>query len=153
MFVTLCNFLIDFIKYSTALLLRQKHNSLAKTALDVPKSYGGQAPATEQSAAKTYLKGWFFCYNTDMFYFYLLRCKDGTLYSGSTNNLKAREKLHNQGFGSKYVRSRGGGKIIYSERFRSKSRALSREAEVKKWTRAKKLNLISNGKPKRLSRG
>lgn len=77
-----------------------------------------------------------------MYYFYLLRCKDGSLYSGSTNNLKQRERLHNAGLGSKYVRSRGGGKIVYFEKFRSHSRALRREAEIKKLTRSKKLELI-----------
>lgn len=81
-----------------------------------------------------------------MFYFYILRCKDGTLYCGSTNDLKHREMLHNSGRGSKYVRSRGGGKIIYSERFRTLSRVLKREAQVKKWPRAKKLNLIKKSK-------
>jgi len=77
-----------------------------------------------------------------MYYFYIFRCKDGSLYSGSTNDLKNRESLHNQGKGSKYVKSRGGGRLIYSEKFRSKSRALKREAEIKKWPRIKKLNLI-----------
>ncbi|MDE2312040.1 MAG: GIY-YIG nuclease family protein [Patescibacteria group bacterium] len=79
-----------------------------------------------------------------MFYFYILRCKDGTLYCGSTNNLKQRELLHNTGRGSKYVRSRGGGKIIYSERFRSLPKALKREAEVKTWVRSQKLMLIKS---------
>ena len=77
-----------------------------------------------------------------MFYFYILKCKDKTLYCGYTNNLKHRELLHNSGKGSKYVRSRGGGKIIYSERFRTLRKALKREAEVKSFSRARKLELI-----------
>jgi putative endonuclease len=77
-----------------------------------------------------------------MFYFYILKCKDGSLYCGSTNDLKQRELLHNSGRGSKYVRSRGGGKIIYSEKFRTLGKALKREVEVKKWPRLKKLQLI-----------
>lgn len=77
-----------------------------------------------------------------MHYFYILRCKDKSLYCGSTNDLKHRELIHNSGKGSKYVRSRGGGKIIYFEKFRSLSKALKREAEVKKWERVKKLQLI-----------
>ena len=77
-----------------------------------------------------------------MFYFYILQCKDGSLYSGSANNIKTRESLHNEGKGSKYVRSRGGGKMVYFEKFRTLSKALRREAEVKKWPRIKKVNLI-----------
>ena len=79
-----------------------------------------------------------------MFYFYILKCKDGSLYCGSTKNLHYRELAHNAGKGSAYVRSRGGGKIVYSEKFRSWSKTLKREAEVKKWTREKKLILTSN---------
>lgn len=81
-----------------------------------------------------------------MFYFYLLKCKDKTLYCGSTNDLKKREQMHNVGKGSKYVKSRGGGKIIYFEKYKSLSKALRREAEVKKWSRVKKLSLIKSGK-------
>jgi len=77
-----------------------------------------------------------------MFYFYILKCKDGTLYSGSTKDLRQREQKHNSGKGSKYVFARGGGKIVYSEKFRLWSKTLKREAEVKKWVRVKKLNLI-----------
>ena len=81
-----------------------------------------------------------------MHYFYILRCKDGTLYCGSTNDLKKRLMLHNSGKGSKYVRSRGGGVMVYNERFRNLSKALRREAEVKKWPRTKKLRLINAAK-------
>lgn len=77
-----------------------------------------------------------------MFYFYILKCKDGTLYSGSTKNLKNREATHNSGKGSKYVYAHGGGKIVYHEKFKSWGKALSREAEVKKYSREKKLELI-----------
>lgn len=77
-----------------------------------------------------------------MFYFYILRCSDSTLYCGTAKDLKKREKTHNSGKGSKYVWAHGGGKIIYSEKFRSIGKALSREITVKKWPRAKKLELI-----------
>ncbi|MDR3642365.1 MAG: GIY-YIG nuclease family protein [Candidatus Doudnabacteria bacterium] len=77
-----------------------------------------------------------------MFYFYILKCKDGTLYSGSTNDLKKREAVHNSGKGSKYVIAHGGGKIVYHEKFRKWGKALSREAQVKKLSRRKKLELI-----------
>lgn len=81
-----------------------------------------------------------------MHFFYILRCRDKTLYSGTTNNIKNREAAHNQGKGSKYVRSRGGGKIVYFEKFKTLGKALKREAEVKKWLRSQKLKLIKGGK-------
>jgi putative endonuclease len=77
-----------------------------------------------------------------MYYFYIFLCKDQTLYCGITKNLKRRELEHNSEKGAKYTKSRGGGKIIYSERKRNLSNALRREAEVKKWPKAKKLQLI-----------
>mgnify|MGYP001190438419 FL=1 len=81
-----------------------------------------------------------------MHYFYILQCKDKTLYCGYTKDLIKREKDHNAGLGSKYVRAHGGGEIIYSEKFKSLSKALKREAEVKRWTRARKLGLIQSVK-------
>ncbi|MFA5991613.1 MAG: GIY-YIG nuclease family protein [Candidatus Doudnabacteria bacterium] len=80
-----------------------------------------------------------------MYYFYIFRCKDKTLYSGMTKDLKRREAEHNAGKGSAYVRSRGGGRIIYHEKFRTLSKALKREIQVKKFTKLKKLELIKNG--------
>jgi len=81
-----------------------------------------------------------------MSYFYILKCKDGTLYCGSAKDLKQREQKHNSGKGSKYVIAHGGGKIVYSEKFRSWGKTLKREAEVKKLPRSKKLALIRNKK-------
>ncbi len=77
-----------------------------------------------------------------MYYFYILRCKDNTLYCGSTKDLAKREQLHNLGKGSIYVRTHGGGKIIYSEIFKIQGDALRREIEIKKWPKAKKELLI-----------
>ncbi len=79
-----------------------------------------------------------------MYYFYILRCKDKTLYSGITKDLKRRETEHNTGKGSAYVRSRGGGKIIYHEKFRTINKALKREIQVKKFAKTAKLELIKN---------
>lgn len=79
-----------------------------------------------------------------MFYFYILKCKDGSLYCGSAKDIDKRLKQHNSGKGSAYVRSRGGGKIVYFEKFRSWGKTLKREAAIKKWPRAKKLQLIKN---------
>lgn len=83
-----------------------------------------------------------------MHYFYILLCKDKSLYCGYTEDLKKREILHNQGKGSKYVRSRGGGKIVYFEKFRLKTKALKREAEVKKWPKTKKNTLLATARAK-----
>jgi putative endonuclease len=77
-----------------------------------------------------------------MFYFYILKCKDKSLYCGAAKDLKKREAAHNKGIGSKYVLSRGGGKIIYSEKFQTWSKALKREAEVKNWSRRQKQDLV-----------
>ena len=75
-------------------------------------------------------------------FFYLARCCDGSLYSGWTTNLAAREKTHNSGKGAKYTAARRPVKIIYSEEFAEKSDALRREIAVKKMSRAEKLKLV-----------
>jgi putative endonuclease len=77
------------------------------------------------------------------YYCYLFRCKDGTLYAGITDNLAKRETMHNNGTGSKYVHSRGGGFIIYSEELKTRPEALAREAAIKRLTKAEKEKLIS----------
>ncbi|MCL5775258.1 MAG: GIY-YIG nuclease family protein [Patescibacteria group bacterium] len=81
-----------------------------------------------------------------MYYFYILKCRDKSLYSGVAKDLKKREAVHNSGKGSKYVRAHGGGKIVYSEKFRTIGKALKREAEVKKFSRQEKLDLIKQSK-------
>ena len=78
-----------------------------------------------------------------MYYFYILQCLDNTLYCGYAKDVNLREQEHNSGNGSKYVRAHGGGKVVYSEKFETISQATKREAEVKKWSRIKKLNLIN----------
>jgi len=79
-----------------------------------------------------------------MYYFYILRCSDNSLYSGITINLEKRLEEHNSGErrGAKYTRARGPVTLVYSEQLSSKSDALKREAEVKKWSKDKKENLI-----------
>ncbi len=76
------------------------------------------------------------------YFFYLARCRDGSLYSGYTRNLFEREKSHNSGKGAKYTAGRRPVEIIYSENFTTKSDALRREAAVKKLSRVEKLKLI-----------
>lgn len=85
-----------------------------------------------------------------MFYFYILKCKDGSLYCGSAKDLMERVKKHNAGAGSKYVRSRGGGKVVYFERFKSWNKTLRREAQIKKLSRASKLTLVKSKKMEEL---
>ncbi|SMB96651.1 putative endonuclease [Desulfonispora thiosulfatigenes DSM 11270] len=81
-----------------------------------------------------------------MNYIYIIECKDGTLYTGWTNNLTKRINTHNKGKGSKYTRSRFPVVLKYFELFTSKGEALRREYEIKKMSRIEKLNLINNDK-------
>ena len=81
------------------------------------------------------------------YFFYIVRCKDDSLYCGSTKNIENRIKLHNSGRGSIYVRTHGGGEIIYSEIYKTLIEVMHREIQVKKWSRKKKENLIKGLKP------
>ena len=73
---------------------------------------------------------------------YILRCSDGSLYTGITNNVERRLSAHNGGKGSKAIHGRLPAAVVYRESFHSKGKALSREIEIKSWTRAGKLALI-----------
>lgn len=75
---------------------------------------------------------------------YLLRCKDNTLYCGYTNNLENRVKVHNLGKGSKYTRGRIPVKLVYVEKFSSKSSALKREYAIKQFSKNDKEELIKS---------
>ena len=75
-----------------------------------------------------------------MYYLYVLLCSDNTLYTGITNDIKKRMKTHQDGKGSKYVRSRSPFKLIYSEPHDDKSSACKRESEIKTWTRKEKIS-------------
>ena len=77
-----------------------------------------------------------------MNFVYILRCSDGTLYCGWTNNPERRLKAHNDGTGSKYTRARRPVAMIYTERFATRKEAMSREAAIKRMTRQQKLSLI-----------
>ena len=76
---------------------------------------------------------------------YLLRCGDGTLYTGITDDLDRRLAAHNAGRGAKYTRSRRPVTLVWREEQPDKSAALRREYAVKQLTRAKKLALIEGG--------
>ena len=77
-----------------------------------------------------------------MYFVYILRCSDGSYYIGSSNNVENRFKDHLNGKGGRYTRSHKPQKIVYKEALATRSDALKREAELKKWTRAKKEELI-----------
>ena len=75
---------------------------------------------------------------------YMLRCKDGSLYTGWTNDLKHRLAMHNSGRGAKYTRGRGPLKLVYSEELPDKEAALRRECAIKKLRREQKLVLLQS---------
>ncbi|MBQ9967879.1 MAG: GIY-YIG nuclease family protein [Oscillospiraceae bacterium] len=77
------------------------------------------------------------------YFVYMLRCRDDTLYTGYTNDVKRRENVHNTGKGAKYTKSRLPVKLVYFEEHESKSLAMKRECEIKKLTRPQKEALIA----------
>lgn len=74
---------------------------------------------------------------------YILRCGDGSLYTGWTNDLEKRLRAHQSGRGAKYTRSRLPVELVYWEQQESKEAAMRREWELKQLPRAKKLALIA----------
>lgn len=77
------------------------------------------------------------------YYVYILRCADGTLYTGITDDVERRVAAHNSGKGAKYTRGRGPVEPVYREQCPDKPSALRREAAVKRLRRAEKLALIA----------
>ncbi len=77
-----------------------------------------------------------------MYYAYLLRCADGTLYAGYTDDLAKRVLVHNRGKGAKYTRSRLPVTLVYYQAFPTRSAAMAGECALKKRSRAQKLALI-----------
>ncbi|MFM8952718.1 MAG: GIY-YIG nuclease family protein [Planctomycetaceae bacterium] len=80
---------------------------------------------------------------------YILRCRDGSLYTGITNDLPKRLKAHAAGKASKYTRSRLPVQVAYRESRRSRSAALKREAAIKRLHRRAKLELVGTTNPSR----
>ncbi|WP_242394763.1 GIY-YIG nuclease family protein [Anaeromyxobacter oryzisoli] len=78
---------------------------------------------------------------------YLLRCRDGTLYAGATNDLAARVARHSAGRGARYTRSRLPVELVWSRPARGRGGALRLEAALKRLSRAEKLALIADGCP------
>jgi len=75
---------------------------------------------------------------------YLLRCGDGSLYTGATNDLDSRLAKHASGRGAAYTRSHLPVELVYSEQLESRGDALRREAAIKRLSRAQKLTLIAS---------
>ena len=75
-------------------------------------------------------------------YVYILRCADGTFYTGYTTDPERRTRVHNSGKGAKYTRSRLPVELIYIEEFDDKSEAQRREYAIKQLSRAEKEKLV-----------
>ncbi|MEK7117114.1 MAG: GIY-YIG nuclease family protein [Patescibacteria group bacterium] len=81
-----------------------------------------------------------------MYFVYIIECKDKSFYTGITNDLNRRFNEHKSGVGGHYTSSKQVSKILYTEKYPNRSSALKREAQIKKWTRAKKEALIAGNK-------
>jgi len=77
-----------------------------------------------------------------MWYVYILECQNKDLYAGVTTDLARRFKEHKSGKGGKFTRTFVAKKVLYSQKYSTKQEALKREAQIKGWTRKKKLALI-----------
>ena len=79
------------------------------------------------------------------FFVYMLKCSDGTLYTGSTSDVQKRVHAHNfLKSGARYTRTRRPVKVVYSKKFVSKQRAMRREYQLKQLTRIQKLELVKS---------
>ena len=79
-------------------------------------------------------------------YLYILRCGDGSLYTGITTDVQRRLEEHRSGKGAKYTRGRGPLELVYTEHCVDYSHALKREYAVKGLARGEKLKMIASGK-------
>jgi putative endonuclease len=77
---------------------------------------------------------------------YFLRCADGSIYTGWAYDVARRVRVHQQGRGARYTRSRRPVKLFYSEQLPSRRDAMRREAAIKSWTRDRKLALAKKNK-------
>jgi len=81
-----------------------------------------------------------------MYYLYILRCRDNSLYCGQTNNLERRINEHNfnKNKSAKYLRGKKPVKLVYSEKYSTLQEAMKREIQIKKLTKAKKEAMIES---------
>ena len=78
-----------------------------------------------------------------MNYTYIMRCNDGTYYTGWTNDIEKRVKTHNEGKGAKYTKTRRPVTLVYYESFQTKEEAMRREWEIKQMKRGEKEKLFN----------
>lgn len=78
-----------------------------------------------------------------MYCVYILRCRDGSLYVGHTQDIDQRVRMHNEGRGARFTAARRPVAAIYSEPFETELHAIARERQLKRWTRAKKEALVA----------
>ena len=76
-------------------------------------------------------------------YTYILKCRDGSLYTGWTNDIVARLEQHRSGKGAKYTVGRGPLQLVSLEAHDTKSEAMSREARIKRFAKSEKLKLLA----------
>ncbi len=100
-------------------------------------------PSTPAFCASVLPDGLFFLMRSRAFV-YILRCADGTFYTGYTTDLSRRVRQHSSGHGGKYTRLRTPVELVYSESFRTRREAMQREAAIKRLPRAKKLALVDS---------
>lgn len=77
-----------------------------------------------------------------MYFLYLLKCKDGSIYTGITTDVERRFSEHKSGKGGHYTKSKKAHKLLYTEKHPDRSSASKRESEIKGWRKEKKLKLI-----------
>ena len=80
---------------------------------------------------------------------YIVKCSDGSLYTGWTNDLDKRLKAHNSGRGAKYTKTRRPVELVYYEKFLTKQEAMSREARIKQLSRSQIIELIDGNLKKK----
>ncbi|MDD5454723.1 MAG: GIY-YIG nuclease family protein [Candidatus Ratteibacteria bacterium] len=83
-----------------------------------------------------------------VFYVYILKCQKGTYYTGYTNNLKNRIKLHEKGLGAKYLRGKSPLKLVYIKQYKYYKNAINAERDIKKLSRRQKEELVKGIKNK-----
>ena len=84
---------------------------------------------------------------------YILKCNDGSLYTGIASDLNERLSRHNQGKGAKYTKTRLPVELTYFEPSYSKNDAITREFEIKRLSKDRKMKFIRYGRGKRVSLG
>ncbi len=82
------------------------------------------------------------CMNSIPWHVYIVRCADGTYYTGVTNDVTRRTAQHSEGTGARYTRGRGPVELVYAEQVIDRSTALTREVAIKRLTHKQKVALI-----------